>query len=75
MDFILQEHVVALLSDNQLEGLLITNDSHHVVVYYTIPGQIHYKMIIGGAEQGDFDCFISELFQLNFGAALKFRDE
>ena len=33
-------------------------------------GLIHSKMIIGGAKQGDFDGFISELFQLNFGSAL-----
>ena len=69
MDFILQEHVVALLSDNQLERLL----TPHITLLCAITpslGLIHSKIIIGGAKQGDFDGFISELFQLNFGAAL-----
>ena len=37
-------------------------------------GLIHSKMIIGGAKQGDFDGFISELFQLNFGPALEISE-
>ena len=37
-------------------------------------GLIHSKMIIDGAKQGDFDGFISELFQLNFSPALEISE-
>ena len=37
-------------------------------------GLIHSKMIIGGAKKGDFDGFISELFQVNFGTALEISE-